>query len=71
MAVSKGKGVGLCVSEGNSFFFSKLIEAMVKNCDITVHREISSRSFSSSLVKLVKDRVSFSFFAYLHLTTRS
>ncbi|KAI8369909.1 hypothetical protein EDC96DRAFT_503811 [Choanephora cucurbitarum] len=33
-----------------------LSEALVKNCDITVHREISSRSFTNTLTKLVHDR---------------
>ncbi|KAI9336658.1 hypothetical protein BD770DRAFT_353706 [Pilaira anomala] len=33
-----------------------LTEALVKNCDITVHREISSRSFTNTLTKLVHDR---------------
>ncbi|CAO3629382.1 unnamed protein product [Mucor fragilis] len=33
-----------------------LTEALVKNCDITVHREISSRSFTNTLTKLVHDK---------------
>ncbi|CEG63229.1 hypothetical protein RMATCC62417_00406 [Rhizopus microsporus] len=33
-----------------------LTEALVKNCDLIVHREISSRSFTNTLVKLVHDR---------------
>ncbi|KAI7902587.1 uncharacterized protein BX663DRAFT_486400 [Cokeromyces recurvatus] len=33
-----------------------LAEALVKNCDITVHREISSRSFTNTLTKLVHDK---------------
>lgn len=33
-----------------------LTEAMVKNCDITVHREISSRSFTNTLTKIVHDK---------------
>ncbi|KAG1150418.1 hypothetical protein G6F37_005555 [Rhizopus arrhizus] len=33
-----------------------LAEALVKNCDLTVHREISSRSFTNALVKLIHDR---------------
>ncbi|KAI8393993.1 uncharacterized protein BYT42DRAFT_542171 [Radiomyces spectabilis] len=33
-----------------------LAEALVKNCDVTVHREISSRSFTNALKKLIQDR---------------
>ncbi|KAI8082653.1 uncharacterized protein B0P05DRAFT_508528 [Gilbertella persicaria] len=33
-----------------------LTEALVKNCDITVHREICSRSFTNTLTKLVHDK---------------
>lgn len=33
-----------------------MTEALVKNCDITVHREISSRSFTNTLTKLVHDK---------------
>ncbi|KAF7721313.1 ESCRT-0 subunit protein hse1 [Apophysomyces ossiformis] len=33
-----------------------LSEALVKNCDITVHREISSRAFTNALNKLIHDK---------------
>ncbi|KAI9246286.1 hypothetical protein BDA99DRAFT_527314 [Phascolomyces articulosus] len=33
-----------------------LSEALVKNCDITVHREISSRAFTTALSKLIHDK---------------
>ncbi|KAI8987351.1 hypothetical protein BDF20DRAFT_814442, partial [Mycotypha africana] len=33
-----------------------LAEALVKNCSLPVHREISSRSFTNTLTKLVHDR---------------
>lgn len=33
-----------------------LAQALVKNCDLTVHREISSRTFTSTLVKIVNDK---------------
>ncbi|ORY94781.1 hypothetical protein BCR43DRAFT_460581 [Syncephalastrum racemosum] len=33
-----------------------LSEALVKNCDVTVHREISSRSFTAALSKLIHDK---------------
>ncbi|KAI8139724.1 hypothetical protein BJV82DRAFT_625834 [Fennellomyces sp. T-0311] len=33
-----------------------LSEALVKNCNITVHREISSRAFTTALSKLIRDR---------------
>ncbi|RUP45888.1 hypothetical protein BC936DRAFT_147613, partial [Jimgerdemannia flammicorona] len=33
-----------------------LSEALVKNCDKVVHREVSSRAFTATLVKIVTDR---------------
>ncbi|CAO3675443.1 unnamed protein product [Umbelopsis ramanniana] len=33
-----------------------LAQALVKNCDLTVHREISSRTFTSALVKIINDK---------------
>ncbi|KAH8551595.1 hypothetical protein BGW37DRAFT_426018 [Umbelopsis sp. PMI_123] len=33
-----------------------LAQALVKNCDLTVHREISSRTFTNSLVKIINDK---------------
>ncbi|KAI9309200.1 hypothetical protein BJ944DRAFT_258936 [Cunninghamella echinulata] len=33
-----------------------LTDALVKNCDINVHREISSRSFTNTLVKMIHDK---------------
>ncbi|KAI8099297.1 uncharacterized protein BX664DRAFT_320956 [Halteromyces radiatus] len=33
-----------------------LSDALVKNCDITVHREISSRSFTNTLNKLIHEK---------------
>ncbi|CAO3691290.1 unnamed protein product [Rhizopus stolonifer] len=33
-----------------------LTESLVKNCDLVVHREISSRLFTNTLVKLINDR---------------
>jgi signal transducing adaptor molecule len=35
-----------------------LAEALTKNCDINVHREIASRAFTQALEKIVNDRVS-------------
>lgn len=34
-----------------------LVEALSKNCGISVHREIASRSFTQGLERLVTDRV--------------
>ncbi|CAO3643772.1 unnamed protein product [Cunninghamella blakesleeana] len=33
-----------------------LTDALVKNCNISAHREISSRAFTDTLVKLIRDR---------------
>lgn len=35
----------------------QLAEALVKNCDLTVHREISSRMFTNALTKMIHDKV--------------
>ncbi|ORX52055.1 hypothetical protein DM01DRAFT_1384297 [Hesseltinella vesiculosa] len=34
-----------------------LSDALVKNCNVTVHREISSRAFTNTLTKLIRDRM--------------
>ncbi|GAB5585817.1 ESCRT-0 subunit protein hse1 [Umbelopsis nana] len=34
----------------------RLAQALVKNCDLTVHREISSRNFTAALVKIINDK---------------